>query len=380
MADEQQPLLDQDQDKQDAGLLSPAEVTDLAKKLKSPESKVYLDQMRQLSESPEYQRSVPPDTSSNLKSALDKAQQMYDKKATTNEWLEVAQTLGRAVAQFGAARAGMAGGNRANMANLDMGAPIDYGARTDRAFREYQQSLRSAGDEADRARQNYLDTETARQAGYGKREDYLKSALKNAQEIEGDEARFRRTQELERQRAGLSAASADRAERKMQLSELSRQEGSLQKQLQEAQSLANTMLSDEDLTKKSKDKLQEKYGAQAARAGIDPSVLAEISEQSKDEGILGTGLLRGEDKKKKASLVNEKVMAPLRNMLDSIQSRKKELLRGGAPVEQAEPRKATEAPASSGADPKIQQYADQYKLSYEQAKKILAGRGYTPAE
>lgn len=300
------------------------EIKSLAKELKKPESAAYLDEMRQLAESPEYQRTTPPETQQTLKDAIARAEGMYQSKATTNEWLEVAQTLGRAVAQFGAAQQGMSTGR--DMSNLNMGPSIDYGARTDRAFREYQGQLKSAGDLADRDRTSYLDTEAAKKDNFGKREDYLKSALKNAQEIEGDDARFKRQAALDAQKDKRDNARVDNTQLKMEMAELNRQESTLAKQLEAAKSLANTIQTDPDLNKKSRERINEKYGAIAAKAGIDPEVLADIGEQSKDKGVLGTGFFRGEDKTKKSQMINEKVVAPIKTMLDSIQARKAELL------------------------------------------------------
>ena len=348
------------------------EIKNLAKELKKPESAAYLDEMRQLAESPEYQKTTPPDTQATLKDAITRAEGLYNERATTNDWLEVAQTLGRAVAQFGAAQHGQQTGR--DMSNLNMGGTIDYGARTDRALRESQNSIRQAGDLADRTRQGWQDEEATKKGNYGQREDYLKSALKNAQEVEGDEARFKRQQTLDSQRDSRTKSQSDLAERKFEDSKLASEEVSLAKQLQQARTLANQVINDPEVSKKSRDRIKEKYASSAAAAGIDPEVLADIAEQSKDEGVLGTGFFRGEKKEKNAAgkevpvksrLIEEQVIGPIKTMLDSVKQ-KREALRSrqagqpvsqsnGTPSENTQPRMVTVVHKATGA---IKQYPE----------------------
>lgn len=311
----------------------------LAKQLQRPESKDYLDQLDQLSTDPQYNRGVPDDSRKTLQDAIANAKSAYEAKVNQNEWLDVAQTLGRAVAQFGAAQAGTRGGNKADMSQLNMGQPIDYNQRSNRAFQEYNQDLKNVGDTDAINRQQFADTAANKKEEYQRRAGYLDQALKSAREHENLESQETRTDSREKARV----ASEDRrmeqsdkragereaqANKRMDLGDINKQEGELQKKLQAARSLANTVATDDDLHKKSKDKIAEKYGAISAQAGIDPDVLRQIGEQSKDEGFLGTGIFRGEDKEKKTKLLNDQVIAPIKNMLDAIQARKKELIRG----------------------------------------------------
>lgn len=75
-----------------------------------------------------------------LKAAREDARTAYREQANRNEWYEVAQTLGNAVANFIAAQRGVA--DRA------LALPqIDYGERTGRALREYQTELGSIGEQ-----------------------------------------------------------------------------------------------------------------------------------------------------------------------------------------------------------------------------------------
>lgn len=345
----------------------------LASELKLRSSQEYLNDLEALSADPQYSRGVPSETQKSLQSAIQQAKQARNEALTRNEWLEVAQTLGRAVAQFGAAQQGLRTGR--DMSNLNMGPNIDYGARSDREQRIFEEERRGLESLSEQERR-------AKDAEYSKKEGYLREALRTSREREGDEERMKRAELAERERANREVGrekdrltredkNKSELERKLELAELNKQENTLQKQLRSAQTLANTLATDDDLTSKSKNKLAEKYGSLAADAGIDPAALQNIGERSMGEGVLGTGLFRKEDKQKKAALMSEEVVAPIRNMLDAIQARKRELAGGVTRKETLN---------GSPNDPKIEEYAKQYKLDYDAAKKVLVGRGYKPAE
>lgn len=309
----------------------------LAQELQKPQADQYLQQLDELSKDQETARGVPDDTRQTLQDAVNQARQAYQDKVTQNEWQQVAQTLGNAVAQFGAAQSGMKSGR--DMSNLNFGPGIDYNARSDRAFREYQTDLGNAANADAMNRQQFADTAASKKEQYGRREDYLKEALRTAREREQEGGRLARAQSSENtqyrrdvardaQKEGREDRRQVDAQRKMELQDLNKQELDLAGKLQAARSLANTMQSDDDLSNKSKEKLQSQYGAVAAKAGIDADQLAQIGEQSKDKGVLGTGILRREDKAKKSQLVNDQVVAPIKNMLDAIKQRKQQLISG----------------------------------------------------
>lgn len=75
-----------------------------------------------------------------LQAAREDARTAYREQADRNQWMEVAQTLGNAVATFIAAQQGVA--------NRPLTLPqIDYGARTGQALREYQTELASVSEQ-----------------------------------------------------------------------------------------------------------------------------------------------------------------------------------------------------------------------------------------
>lgn len=82
-----------------------------------------------------------PSLVQKIEAAKEEARKAYQQEADRNQWAEVAQTLGNAVATFIAARQGVA--------DRPLTLPqIDYGARTAQALRAYQTELSAAGEQA----------------------------------------------------------------------------------------------------------------------------------------------------------------------------------------------------------------------------------------
>ena len=96
------------------------------------------NQMEQLKVDPV---KADPSLVQKIESAKEEARRAYQQEASRNQWAEVAQTLGNAVATFIAARQGVA--------DRPLTLPqIDYGARTGQALRAYQTELSAAGEQA----------------------------------------------------------------------------------------------------------------------------------------------------------------------------------------------------------------------------------------
>ncbi len=340
----------------------PSQDEKLATKLKS--SQEYLDEYKALSDDPQYAASVPDDTRQSLKDAIARAEQAYNDKASKNEWLEVAQMLGRAGAQFAAATSGAASSGKADLSNLNFGAGIDYGARTDRAFREYQQGLRNATDEESMNRQLRMDTDSQRKDEFGRKKDYLKEAINTAQSREGDEERYRRTVELEQSRATREKKNDDdRAKRESAREEaamLKLQEKDLQNQLKEAKSeeqnakTAASMISTlDDLSPKSVQKLESQLPGTLGKAGITPQDLAAIEQEATEKGFLWNSI----DKNKRNDLIQQRIIEKkqehignLRQALDTLLQRrqKAEADLGSKETPQDNVADTTKAPPPSG--------------------------------
>jgi hypothetical protein len=312
----------------------------------NPESSAaILEQMRQLSENPEFQRGAPPETRKSLDEAMAEAKRIYDEKATRNEWLEVAQLLGRAVFQFGAS----ATGGTTDMSNIAGSVPvIDYEKRTSRAFGEYQDGIKQAYNKADDARTQWKDHSDERGEEYGKRWDYLGKALQTANQKEDDERRAR--------------AGSDQ-DKKLELAELNRQESELMKQLKSRQSLINMFKQEPDLSPKSQKKLEEKYSGIAANAGIDIGELRAEVEGTDTEGRLWG---KNPDPAKRAEIYKSKT-DELNTLLGQIRNRKKQL---GVVNLPEQPQKS----APPARDPAIQKFATDNGLTYEQADAIIQKR------
>lgn len=358
-----------------APAVSPADAQ-LAGRLRS--SQEYLDEYKALVEDPQFQRTAPPDTQKTLREAIDRAERLYQEKTDRNDWLEVAQILSRAGAQFAAAQSGMSSDR--NMAGLQFGPGVDYGARNERAFREYSTQLRTAGDGADRSRQGFLDTDAARKENFGQKTGYLKEAIDTAKAREADTERYRRAEAAERERAGRDSArqtQQDQREdareaarlRDLNLRDLASEEKDLEAQLKARQTLVNQMLQEGDLSSKSVNKLQEKYGALAAQAGVD---LAQLREQLEREGSK-PGVLWGTnpDPEKQQQILSGKIQE-VRSLLDAVKTRKSQLLQpGGAPQGDTPAPKGPKEPTTE----QVQKYVQLYpQVTEEQARDILRKR------
>lgn len=348
-----------------------SEITSLAKELAQPESKTILDDMTTMADSPEYQRSTPPETQGKLTAAIQAAKELHQREATKNDWLDVAQTLAGAVAQFGAARSGLRTGR--DMSNIAMSPNTDWAGRTARSQRDYLETVRQAEQGAEAERRNWADTETTKKQDYSQKYEPLKERLRNAQQLESDEERARREAGLEGTREKKEQSRNDLQERRMELAELTNQEKVAREQLKARQTLVN-QLQQEDLSTKDQKKLEAKYGSLAASGNVDlPQLQTELSSTDKPGKLWGTN----PDPEARKSLLSSKVLET-KNLLDSIAARKKELLGQAAPasVQSAEGKTSP----SPGKDSQVEQYAKQYNLDYEQAKKVLVGRGYQPKE
>ena len=125
-----------------------------------------------------------------IEAAKEEARRAYQQEADRNQWAEVAQTLGNAVATFIAARQGVA--------DRPLTLPqVDYGSRTAQALRAYQTELASVGEQA-----RTLERETERkQLAEDKRvalqqRQYERLLALGEKDIEARERKAERAQDL----------------------------------------------------------------------------------------------------------------------------------------------------------------------------------------
>jgi hypothetical protein len=131
-----------------------------------------------------------PSLVQKIEAAKEEARKAYQQEASRNQWAEVAQTLGNAVATFIAARQGVA--------DRPLTLPqIDYGSRTAQALRAYQTELASVGEQA-----RAVERETERkQAAEDKRvalqqRQYERLLALGEKDIEAQERKAERAQDL----------------------------------------------------------------------------------------------------------------------------------------------------------------------------------------
>lgn len=327
-----------------------------------------------------------------LEDALNRARELRDTQTTRNDWLEVAQTLAKAVAQYGAAQSGMANEGRYGRDNsgINFGPGVNYEARNQRAGREYEQTAREQADLVNLDRQKDKDINAVEKDKYGADRTRLEDALRVARDRE-KQASEESIYQLREQRADAKARGADD---KLLLRENLKD---TQKNIEDLQAkdknLRNAVgvVMREDLNSKSDEAARAKLDSLAANAGITSDELLRATNEANKEkpGFLSRTFSSTEEldknKEKRAKSVYDALGTETRAKLDALIEKKKQLLRGAS-----EPSQAQQSPVQSnnqpqqaqggGKDPQIGKYASQYNLSYDQAKKVLVGRGYKPAE
>lgn len=347
----------------------------------------YLKKYEDLLEDPKYAETAPADQRESLQAAIDRAKDTYSSEKRKNEWLEVAQMLGRAGTQFAAAAAGK---DARDMSNLDFGKGIDYQGRTQSAFEEYRQATREAAGLTDANRQRTLDENIVKRSEFGKRSGMYKEGIDAMRDAE----RNRRLEESETRISGRQAKAeqqrgVDESYRRAE-AVLRDQEKDLETEATQAQKVQDAttklfnQLESEGASKKTVQAWEKQNPDVAKAAGIDLNKLqADLSKEETRPRILG-GRSKDEDQAAKQDIVNQykqQATGNLRDALDKLKAhrqKRQEMASGKLSpqeaLQQSEPMMVTPK-----RDPQIEQYAKQYSLSYEQAQKVLESRGYQPA-
>lgn len=305
-------------------------MADLSDKLSG--KKTYVNRLEDISNDPEYAIGKPTDTRSILQAAIDKATEAYDKQANTNDWAEVGQMLGKAAAQYAAAQSGMSrqrGSRGNNMAGLDTGPSIDYGAKTDRAFRKYQQTITNARDLNAADKSQFQESEAAKKQSFERKQEPLKLGAQTEREDARNAASDTRSIRAEQERADRERRAREQHQTDLTLKDTQLDEKDVEKALQNG----NTLLANEevldDLSSKDASKLQSKYGAAAGAAGID---LAQVKQNAEampetDKSILGISY-KGKDPDRYKKALRAEVQK-IQQKLEEVRAGKKKLLGGG---------------------------------------------------
>lgn len=363
----------------------------LQDKLDQPDSpspprkkKPYVQQLEELSDDPQYAIGQPQDNRSTLQEAISKAEAAYQKKSDVNEWAEVGQMLGKAAAQYAAAQAGMK--SERNLGNIDPGQSIDYGARTDRAFRQYQQAVNNSKDLNAADKQQFQEGEQAKKESFNRKQEPLKLGAQAEREASQQASSERNTNARITEQNQKEDRTRQQHQTDMNVKDIQGDEKDLEKAAQNGQTLiANEEVLD-DLSSKDASKLQSKYGAAAGAAGIDMAqVKANAEDPNKypetDKSILGFSYKGKDPDRYKKSLRAE--VQKIQDRLAEVRAQKKQLLGGGQ--RPSAPGTAPTAPQNSGAgasnktvtQAQINAYATQYKMAPDAARKYLENQGYT---
>lgn len=205
---------------------------------------------------------IPQSAADRFKEERDRAYQMYNEAKSRNEWLELAQILGQAVTQFGAAQVGMRTGRP--MAGLQIPG-VDYGARTAQEQRLLETRLRDIGAEQER-------------------EETLAERLRREKREAAADARAERELRLKEQEA--RRIPVDTTEQR----ELRREERKEQKATQAA--ITNIRAALATLAagnKKQKEKAIESIDKNLSDANLPAETLNKIQELKEEPGWFGGG-------------------------------------------------------------------------------------------
>ena len=368
----------------------------LANKLRS--SADYLKQSEELLAAPEFQSTTPPETKKELQAAINNARELYNTQSNRNDWLEVAQTLGQALAKFGHAQASAKSGATQYIAP-EFGS-IDYGKRSSRALQEREQNIGEARTLASAGEEDWKTGEATRKYSLGQQLRLREQAMDEANREEARRLQEEREGAAEKRALGREAKQSkeeqdrgDLQERRLLMQENNREAKTLQDTLQARGELANAFQQESDLSPKSKEKLNQNYSDLAGRARVSiDEVIARYNREAprKKEGVGGTirgvfGMEQPIDKENAYKTLDAALgLTDMKNRLDTLRTQNKKLAvtPGYRPeMDQAgQEEKPVVESAGGKQDPTIAQYAKQYNLDYEAAKKVLIKRGHKPAE
>ena len=259
-----------------------------------------------------------PRDESAIQAERDRAEELYDKARSRNEWLEVAQTLAAAIAQFGAAQSGLASGVAARMPAVAM---TDYGARTGRSERDLERKLRNIEQDASAK-------ERASKEKTGTEEFNIRMQL---------EQEKLRERQAEKQIAAGKETAEDRQIRSLQSGDIRSQLQQKQKELEAASQLANQLAMEKDMSSKSLKKLEERIPGLLGKAGVDPTDLALIEQEATERGYIWDSI----NPEKKTQLIKERILDKKKQEIKDLRSAFDSIVRS----RQAAPAPATMAPA-----------------------------------
>jgi hypothetical protein len=352
--------------------------------------------------------------------AMDRAEKLYRDREDRVAWASLAETIGTGLLKLGMAQTAKKG---VDLSKIPWEKPTDWEPRLSRYGREYESSL-------DRTRKEYQDTIAEARQKRGEERDALKEKaealkLKYQSEVRAEEAEKERALRLdlaEKQERAADRRAREAQDRQAKLDEkrekdrqdridareeaqrraderekrrtarattnslltnTKAEEKATNNELIATQSLVNDLLAEDDLSPKSRQKLEQKYGDKAAKAGLSLSELTDKLAKEETSWQVFGGRSRAEDKEAKQQALKQVVLEK-KNMLDKIRDRKKEL---EAKLDATpDPDAETSAPSvpTKPAGPKLVKVkgpsGQVAEMTEENAKKYLGKQGYSLVE
>ena len=321
-----------------------------------------------------------------LKSAREMARKAYQEQASRNEWAEVAQTLGNAVANFIAAQRGVA--DRA------LALPqVDYNARTQQALREYQTELGSVAEQEKALERGTERRErTAEKTAEEKRRAWERLLGIGEKQIEAQERQAAQDKNLslQLQIAGAKEARAvNAAEKRAAIAEQkAQQQGDKQYVSALGKDIAQTNQQIEDFQRRlatatnvansSTKDFDDNFNKYAALLGVTKE---EAAFQKK--GFFGGSSFDREAARKEAIadvLRLKEQVATLRQKKAQKEQEQQAVLTGGQQASQPATRPAGQQPAAGGkvlSKADLDAYAKSQNTTSDAARAFLTSQGYT---
>ena len=347
-------------------------------------SKDILADITNLSTDSKYSVPVPTSDKASLQKAINDAEQLYNKQATRNEWLDTAQVLADNIAKFGAARNAYTTGNQYNAGNIETGRGTDFNGRNDRALKQYGMQVNNAERLAQADKQTYQENLQQQDRDFNRAKYGLDTELGTAAKKEGEEFTASRDEQKDlrardlanilensRQRADTTRekTSAARDQNRLDvegmrqttrnnqedsradrttLSETLKNNGAQLKNIDKSildqqnkinagQGLLNDITRDPDIGSKELDKTKAKYGQRAEKSGIDINAVTDyLSSDDSDVGRKKPGFIGGlvgskgdvdlTDPKTKQGIQSASGMSTMLGALRDLQKQKTDLI------------------------------------------------------
>lgn len=355
----------------------------------------WLQKQHELAE--KFANTASPQSESNLKDALAKADAAYKEKTNRNDWAEVAQNLSNAIVQFGASQYGAGHeGQYGDAPVLNLGKGIDYKARNERARNEYLTEQKNAQLLDDLARKRDAATSLEEKNEYTEKMKPLQAGATLASKAESEGRITSRDIKLQGMRdsekADLDKAKNSYKQTGMQSrsigDQIKQERAALAKETDQTNKVIGQLpnLLEADDTGREADKLKAQYGK--SLPGEDWAGLKDrLSKATKPGAWWGTN----PDPEARKKIIDDEVenlrgkLRTHQDMIDKLQERRDSLLQMGEEgTPSPEPTSAGTAAASAPPTPESQSEVvtiqgpsgSVAKMNKDKAQKYLSQPGY----